>query len=33
MPDPSLQRRREELARVEVGQTGVRPWLAWILVL
>ena len=33
MPDPSLQRRREELARVEVGQTNVRPWLAWILVL
>ena len=33
MPDPSLQRRREELARVDVGQTTVRPWLAWILVL
>ena len=28
----SLQRRREELAREEVGQTTVRPWLAWILV-
>ena len=32
MPDTSLQRRREELARLEVGQTRVRPWLAWILV-
>ena len=32
MPDTPLQRRREELARLEVGQTRVRPWLAWILI-
>jgi hypothetical protein len=31
MPDTSLQRTREELARREVGHTNVGRWTAWVL--